>query len=346
VQSVRIGKTRVPHPARTARRIVLIGDTGCRLKAASDAWQACNEPGKWPFDRVARAAAAMHPDLVVHVGDYHYRENACPPDVTGCRAAAWGYGWDAWSADFFQPAAPLLAAAPWIMVRGNHESCDRAGQGWWLLLDPHPLRAGQDCADPASDFTGNHTAPYAVELGAGSRLIVTDFSAIGEKPLSGEHLARYRSDAERVRALAVPGRTNFVTSHYPFGAVTMGGDGGLHIGNAAIGDAFGAANYVPDLPHVTAMLAGHVHILQYSASDRAPVQIVTGFSGTAEDPAAAPATIAALQRIPGGEDVRDIVSRFGEFGFGLLERKGRTWQLTAYRADGRMLLRRLLPKRG
>ncbi len=54
-----------------------------------------------------------------------------------CAGSPWGYGWDAWNADFFTPAAPLLAAAPWAAVRGNHESCARAGQGWWRFLDGH-----------------------------------------------------------------------------------------------------------------------------------------------------------------------------------------------------------------
>ena len=57
-------------------------------------------------------ARSWKPDLVIHVGDYHYRENACPKDIAGCRDSPWGYGWDAWDADFFVPARPLLAAAP------------------------------------------------------------------------------------------------------------------------------------------------------------------------------------------------------------------------------------------
>jgi hypothetical protein len=167
------------------RRIVLVGDTGCRLKKAEDAWQACNDPEAWTFAEVARAAAAAHPDLVLHVGDYHYRENACPEGHAGCTGSPWAYGWDAWDADFFSPAAPLLAAAPWVMVRGNHEECARAGQGWWLLLDPHPLSGNTGCADPAQDADGNHTLPYAVDLGGHARLIVADFSALGDKPLKG-----------------------------------------------------------------------------------------------------------------------------------------------------------------
>src|SRR5262249_21215144 len=42
------------------RRIVLIGDTGCRL--LKNFIQDCNNPVKWPFATVARLAAARHPD--------------------------------------------------------------------------------------------------------------------------------------------------------------------------------------------------------------------------------------------------------------------------------------------
>ncbi|MDW4746763.1 metallophosphoesterase, partial [Escherichia coli] len=84
----------------------------------------------------------------LHVGDYHYRENACPPDVAGCQGSPWGYGWDTWQADLFQPAAPLMAAAPWVLVRGNHEECARAGQGWFRFLDPRPYSAARSCDNP------------------------------------------------------------------------------------------------------------------------------------------------------------------------------------------------------
>ena len=37
-----------------------------RLKRADGIFQACNDRDAWPFADVADAAAAMHPDLVVH----------------------------------------------------------------------------------------------------------------------------------------------------------------------------------------------------------------------------------------------------------------------------------------
>ena len=118
----------LPLPRSAPNMIVVIGDTGCRITIGDETSQACNDPVEWPFSEIAAAAAGTHPDLVIHVGDFHYRENACPEGNAGCAGTPWGYGWDTWKADFFAPAQPLLAAAPWIVVRGNHESCNRAGR--------------------------------------------------------------------------------------------------------------------------------------------------------------------------------------------------------------------------
>ena len=159
----------LPLPKANPQRIVVIGDTGCRIKTADNVFQACNDAAQWPFAAVADAAAASAPDLVIHVGDYHYRENACPPGNAGCAGSPWGYGWDAWEADFFAPAreAPRRGAVD----RRARQSrvVRRAGQGWWRFLDPRPLAARQDCNDPADDAIGDYSEPYAVPLGAGAR---------------------------------------------------------------------------------------------------------------------------------------------------------------------------------
>ena len=57
-------------------QIIAFGDTGCRIKGA--AVQNCNDPNEWPFEKVAKAAAAAHPHLILDVGDYLYREDPCP----------------------------------------------------------------------------------------------------------------------------------------------------------------------------------------------------------------------------------------------------------------------------
>jgi hypothetical protein len=86
----------LPYPVlpRSIKRIVVIGDTGCRLKG--DNVQDCNDPAQWPFAAIARLAAARHPDLVVHVGDYHYRESPCPAARAGCAGSPYGDNWAVW----------------------------------------------------------------------------------------------------------------------------------------------------------------------------------------------------------------------------------------------------------
>ena len=327
----------LPTPLARINRIVLIGDTGCRMKDADKAWQGCNDPAQWPFAAIAATAAALHPDLVLHVGDYQYRENPCAEGHKDCAGAAWGYGEAGWRADFLDPAAPLLAAAPWAMVRGNHEECAGAGQGWWRMLDPHPLLAGRDCNDPANDVVGNHTAPYAVELGGGAQLIVADLVELASgKPADPVLADAVRADLARIDTLATSARDSFVTAHYPFNAVLWNSDGG---GSVATG-TMPVNAYAPlHLPHVRAMLAGHIHLFQYARFAGGPTQVITGFSGTMEDPAIAPASLVEAQGKPGGEAIRALTTIAGRFGYALLERKKRGWRLTAFAANGTIMAR-------
>ncbi len=116
------------------QRILVIGDTGCRVTHYQ--WQGCNDADAWPFARVVESGIARHVDLVVHVGDYHYREKPCPDARPECKGTPWGDNWETWEAEFFGPARSLLESAFWVMARGNHEDCERAGAGWLHLLGP------------------------------------------------------------------------------------------------------------------------------------------------------------------------------------------------------------------
>ena len=108
----------------------MFGDTGCRQKTRQKT-QDCSTG--WFYKTLAQHAADVKPDLVIHVGDYLYRE--LPPCSAVPKPCTSGYGWDGWNADFFTPSQALFAVAPWIMVRGNHEICERAGDGWFRFLD-------------------------------------------------------------------------------------------------------------------------------------------------------------------------------------------------------------------
>ena len=325
----------LPLPRARIERIVVIGDTGCRLKAADDAWQGCNDPAKWPFAAIAARAAALHPDLVLHVGDYLYRENACPAGHADCTDAVWGYGEASWRADFLTPAAPLLAAAPWVTVRGNHEECARAGEGWWRLLDPHPMAPGQDCRDPAHDVAGDRGAPYAVDLGGGARTAVADLVGLANADKHDDVLnAAYRADFATIAALLRGSRFGIVTAHYPLNPVSWAKDAaeGVVIGSQPVK----ALGTLPAL-HARAMIAGHVHEFQLARFTDRPTQVIAGFSGTAEDPPRSPATLAQVRGKPGAEPLIGLTTVQDTFGFCVLERNGSAWTLTAYRADGTVL---------
>lgn len=332
----------VPHAA--PRRIAVIGDTGCRMKKKDNEFQECNDPRLFPFATVAAAAAAWKPDLVVHVGDYHYRENACPDGNAGCAGSPWGYGWDTWNADLFQPAAPLLKVAPWVAVRGNHESCERAGQGWWRLLDPRPLLPGRDCNNPANDSSGDYSDPYAVPLGGDTQLLVIDTAATtwrGFKPGSTGY-EKYRDTYRKLDALSQQATWNIGLMHHPIlgvGAdIKPNGEYDWHKGDLGLQQSFGSINprLLPD--KVQAMLSGHVHLWeQLSFSSGHPSQFIAGFSGSAEDTIPLPAVLPPEAMPAPGAVVEHFSSWIDGFGFMGLERAGPgNWDVTVFDRDGRI----------
>ncbi len=328
------GAKRLPLPSAHIDRIVVIGDTGCRLKDADRAWQGCKDPAQWPFAAIAARAAALHPDMVLHVGDYLYRENPCPQQEAACAQTPWGYGEAGWSADFLDPAAPLLAAAPWIMVRGNHEECARAGQGWWRLLDPHPLAAHRDCVDPADDAAGNHAEPYRVALGGGAQLVIADqMTLAGAGHGDALAAATQRADNATIARLARGARTTFLAAHYPVNPVlwAAGGTSAVTVGAPPVSD------HAPVPLPVRAMFAGHIHLFQFARFASLPTQVITGFSGTLEDPVLAPASLGDVAGKPGAAAIAALTTITGRFGHALLTRRGNGWRLTVFGLDGAVI---------
>jgi Calcineurin-like phosphoesterase len=328
----------LPVPKPSPERIVVIGDTGCRMKRSDVTFQACNDRDAWPFSEVAAAAAAMHPDLVIHVGDYHYRENACPPGNAGCSGSPWGYGWDTWDADLFTPATRLLAIAPWIMVRGNHESCDRAGQGWWRFIDPRPLAAGRDCDDPTNDANGDFSEPYAVPISADTQFLVFDSSKVGVEPLATTDSMYRIYTAQMTSAFALanrrPGMHNLFMNHHPilgFAPDPRKQPTGLYPGNGSLQSVLRPISGEMLFPrNIDALLSGHVHLFEMvSYASPQPTQIISGNGGAWADvplprplpPGATPAP---------GATVQSVVSS-NRPGFLLLERDGPAgrWRLDA-----------------
>ncbi len=345
-KSATVAGRAVPAPRKDIRRIVLIGDTGCRMKASENAYQACNDNVLWPFATVARSAAALKPDLVVHVGDIHYRESPCPEGNKACVGSPWGYGFDAWQADLFTPAAPLLAAAPWVFVRGNHESCFRAGQGWFRFIDGAPLVAERTCDSTDLDAMADFSEPYAVSVGHGNQFIIFDSSKSSGKTYAVTDPAyrNYVSQIRKVATLADAAEHSFFLSHHPLLAFApgknnaeakAGGSGGLQSAFASVHPQ----RLFPD--KVSVLMHGHIHLFEaISFSSAHPASLVLGNSGSANE-GRAPANVASGTEAFPGALVDDYVAR-SEYGFATLDKvddgKASHWTLTEYDIRGNVVI--------
>jgi hypothetical protein len=303
----------LPHPDPT--RVAVIGDTGCRVKGPRT--QDCNDPAKWPFQAVANRAAADKPDLVIHVGDFIYREDNCPAGSEAkCGGTPPGDRWEAWDADFFKPAAKLLAAAPWAVTRGNHEDCSRSWKGWFYYLDPHPWTVAACQAYPP---------PYLVKLGA-FELVMLDTSAAADAKLAPAQVDRYAAHLASVHA-----QHAWLVSHHPFW--------GLRIdlntkAPAPLTPPLQAAWEKASPQGIDLVLSGHTHLFEILSFDKKwPPQIVAGDGGTdlAE----------ALPMTSNGVTIRGATVVAGEnlheWGFTLLTKVGSGWRLELKSADDRTL---------
>ena len=315
-KSASIESEPVNLPRPDPRRIVVFGDTGCRI-AKGDRVQACNDPKSWPFPEVARRAAATHPDLVIHVGDYLYREEACPAGNTGCAGTPYGFGWDTWDVDFFRPADPLLRSAPWIFVRGNHEDCVRAAEGWFRFLDRAPM--GQTCGD----FSGI----YVSQLGS--------FGIVNVDGARGDDKVKNAAEAAqslRQQFMAIRDRIPldaWLVSHRPFDAVRPGDKGTANVIDNRLQDG-AISDLIP--AGVRMLVAGHIHFFQaVDFGGKAPPQLVVGTGGDNLSPIP-PMSVAGSQI--NGKTV-SAASAYSGFAYMVWDRSGAAgWTGTLFGFDG------------
>ena len=316
------GGTRLKLVPRKVKRIVIIGDTGCRLKGAEV--QDCNDPRKWPFSSMANRAAEKHPDLVIHVGDYYYRETPCPVDMAGCSGSPHGDRWESWRADFFAPASALLTVAPWVFARGNHEQCGRGAEGWFRFLD-----AGSE------PLTCPATSPGFVVQLKGLNLDVIDTADVNDRQLGRDRLAFYESQLSPSRAGGKSGQTWLVTHKPLWGYELTSAGQRLVEANPFLA---AAANLMdspgrPQLPAMNMVVAGHIHLfgaLDFGGVLR-PAQLIVGDGGTALEPAD---TRSGQRKIDG------LMARYtvkDSFGYLVLDRKKKGWVGTLYSVEDTVL---------
>ncbi len=260
--------------------IVVIGDTGCRVKQGGEGstapggpWdiQDCASPEAWPFEEVSENASVEKPDLVIHVGDYLYRESVCT-GVKGCPGGPTGNTLETWEADFFTPARKLLLAAPWVFVRGNHEDCSRAGDGWFTLLDPRSIKT---CI--------NYSEPYLLKPNFGVPLAVLDTNPALDAPCQATDKPCMDEFARQVdtytKAFAKISSWNlehaWMLTHRPVWSVKSLGPGGLQVLNVVEETAW--KQHRPK--GIDLLLAGHTHtfeMLGFDAKSDHAMQLVVG----------------------------------------------------------------------
>jgi hypothetical protein len=309
-KSVSVAQQSLPLPVRSVRRIVILGDTGCVILGLTT--QACNDPRAWPFATVARLAAARKPDLVIHVGDYYYREQPCPSAAQGCEGSPFGDHWDTWAAEFFTPAQSLLATAPWVFARGNHETCNRGGRGWNTLLD----------SGPAVDGCPILSAPFIARLGD-LNLFVLDSADAGDRTADDTGVAAIAAQLDRFGASLNQGRGWLVTHRPIWGLVPVARLGPLGPVQVGINVTEQRAVRGRALGGVQLVASGHIHNFSaISFGATRPAQLIVGTGGD-------PGLFADTPRIYGGPaslDGLDGVSfSFSRYGYYLMERDGDDW---------------------
>ena len=304
-------------PVASPQRILVIADTGCRMAKANQ--QNCHDPAGFPFAALANYEAQFKPDLIVHVGDYFYRDTNCVvpatagvpaheyvagcSDPTNASYEVFGDTFDSWNADVLYPGATLLAAAPWVMARGNHESCGRGARGWYAMLDPLPFDvnkvlcaggAGAAAVTNGPVYSGDFEPTYYVPAGA-TGLFVHDSSYASDAAVDANMAKNY--DYDMTAALAQVSATpfNIYVSHKPTfglvsGAPTNAGDFTeqfAYSGNATPYSAFSGG-----VPVKLAMfLSGHIHQFEYvnfNDYTRYAPQMVVGVGGDNLDATANP----------------------------------------------------------
>ena len=333
--SAAIDSQLLPLPKANPQLIVAFGDTGCSIKKKKA--QDCNDPDAWPAEQISQSAASEEPDLMIHVGDIIYREDPCP-DPSNCGGSPNGYNWDTFNADFFTPQAALLKAAPWVFVRGNHETCDRAGSGWFLFFDPRPMPDScQDFTDPYTIQAGNlqlqvFDSAFACDNSSDTTTTCDDPTTTNNEIMTyaGQFAALGQLTSENAWFL----------THRPVWGIEQTDDGQAQL--EVVNETLQAASNNDFPAGVMMILTGHIHLFETLTFDAPrPLQVVVGTGGTKLNSG-------ITLPVPPGTMVADAeVNTFetiDQFGYLVLEQQDNQWQATLRNTSGENLTTFTVPE--
>ncbi|WP_299495166.1 metallophosphoesterase [uncultured Shewanella sp.] len=250
-------------------RIILLGDTGCKVDDNEHIYQSCNNPSLWPFQLIASEIAKLKPHLIIHTGDYIYREAPCPIDNNGCLNTPYGHNQATWNADWFTPATPMLNTAPFIFLRGNHETCPRAGEGWFRYLAPRHYIT--QCVENTAPW---FTAFSQFTLSMLDTANIKNHHKKALTPLFTEQLNTINAYAKQDPTIAT-----WIISHRPFWS--YGTNLANSVGESKTKTLQKAVKKSPLIESIDLIISGHLHFSQFIDFKGArPTQIIAGNGGS------------------------------------------------------------------
>jgi len=321
------------------KNIQVFGDTGCKkAKPGKKSGCAIGSPAE-PFKSLADSGASEKPDMVIHVGDYNYRGTSGDSYFTEKDARGqvqqikqWPYDagdgstqgqhcgqapgtpfysqsalnsnypdiWRNWHDDVLKPAKKLMAAAPWVVTRGNNELCSRAGAGYFYFMDPNTnlVVGSQQISCPSPDVSKD-AIENTVQLPSYKLsfteldIVVIDSANACDSYSDSPFTPIYEKVFQEVQQL-VSDKPTWLMGHRPIWGVTeyyTDGSTGCSKNNqyGCVNQMMQAA--IKKLPSQTLpssiklVLAGHMHRFQSVSfgSETRPPQLVIGSSGVALD---------------------------------------------------------------
>jgi hypothetical protein len=220
-----------------------------------------------------------------------------------------------------------LLAAPWVFVRGNHEDCSRAGDGWFTLLDPRPIKT---CT--------NYSEPYLLKLNFGAPLAVLDTNPAFDAPCKqgdktciaefANQVDTYTKAFQKISSWKL--EHAWLVTHRPVWSVKSGADG-LQVLNVVEETAW--KQHRPK--GIDLLLAGHTHtfeILGFDAKSDHAMQLVVGNSGTK---LVAPLTYDSSAPAVQAAQIRDF-RKIQDFGYTTLTPSETGWNVLAHQRDGKV----------
>lgn len=319
----------LPMAKSDPTHIQVFGDTGCKSED-------CNL-GKHakPFKSLADSGAKDEPDLVLHMGDYNYRGTGGQISftTTGGQVAEWPYDagddltqadhcgqqstdaydsqsavnsnnpdlWQYWHDDLFESGKKLMASAPWIATRGNHELCSRAGPGYFYFLDPHSnlVKGQQQLSCPTPDA---NKSPMTNSLQIPN--YVVDFKDLAIAVVDSANACDSYTDSPFTKLYTkvfadlgtqVSNKNTWLMTHRPiWGVQSFDSDKSTTCQTSSTnGTQYGCINQMMQQairnqatqalpPSIELVLTGHMHKFEsVSFGDKRPANIVVGSSGVA-----------------------------------------------------------------